>query len=383
MARVNPEFIAEITKYGAVDFSACFNCGNCTATCSLSTTDNSFPREMIRYSMLGLEDEIAASLKPWQCYYCGECSTSCPRQADPANLMMSLRRFLISKYDWTGLSRKFYTSSLWEIGSILFISIIVLMGFILFHGEMTTTLTSDGGVKLNTFAPWQYIEIADWSVAALLAFFLLTNIANMYMKVIGSQKDLKIPLKLYFTELYSLIFHFLFQWNFSKCDTEKVSFWTKIKTGKYTYWLVHFLLMSSYVMLFVMIVVFLNWFQTDHIYNWYYPQRLLGYYSTIGLMVGITYFAVLRFKKSGEKSKKTHLSDWVFLFLLMTTAITGILLHFFRINGMPMATYYTYVIHLMVLFPMIIIEVPFSKWSHLAYRPVAIYFSRIINAVKK
>ena len=383
MARVNPEFISEITKYGAVDFRACFNCGNCTATCSLSTTDNSFPREMIRYSMLGLEDEIAASLKPWQCYYCGECSTSCPRQADPANLMMSLRRFLISKYDWTGLSRKFYTSALWEIGSILFISLIVLMGFILFHGEMTTILTSDGGVKLNTFAPWQYIEIADWSVAALLAFFLLTNIANMYMKVIGSQKDLKIPVKLYFTELYSLIFHFLFQWNFSKCDAEKVSFWTKIKTGKYTYWLIHFLLMSSYVMLFVMIVVFLNWFQTDHIYNWYYPQRLLGYYSTIGLMVGITYFAVLRFKKSGEKSKKTHLSDWVFLFLLMTTAITGILLHFFRINGMPMATYYTYVIHLMVLFPMIIIEVPFSKWSHLAYRPVAIYFSRIINAVKK
>lgn len=383
MARVNPEFATELIKYGAEDFKACFNCGNCTATCSLSTTENSFPREMIRYSMLGLEDEIAASLKPWQCYYCGECSTSCPRQADPGNLMMSLRRYLVAKYDWTGLSRKLYTSAKWEIGSILFISFIVLMAFVLFHGEMTTTLTSQGGVKLNTFAPWRAIEIADWSMAALLSFFLLTNIANMYYKVIGSRKDINIPLKLYFTEFYNLIFHFITQWNFSKCNTEKVSFWTKIKNGNYTYWLIHFLLMSSYVTLFVMIVGFLSWFQTDQIHNWYYPQRLFGYYSTVGLIVGIVYFSVLRIKKRGEKSKKSHFSDWVFLFLLLATATTGILLHFFRINGMPMATYYTYVIHLMVLFPMLIIEVPFSKWSHLAYRPFAVYFTNLINAAKK
>ena len=92
MPRVNPEFATEISKYGASEFKACFNCGTCTATCSLSTTENSFPREMIRYSTLGLEDEIKASLKPWLCYYCGECSTQCPRQANPGELMMSLRR---------------------------------------------------------------------------------------------------------------------------------------------------------------------------------------------------------------------------------------------------------------------------------------------------
>ncbi|HEY3389732.1 MAG TPA: 4Fe-4S dicluster domain-containing protein, partial [Prolixibacteraceae bacterium] len=110
MARVNPEFATEISKYGAGDFRACFNCGTCTATCSLSTTENSFPREMIRYSTLGLEDEIKSSLKPWLCYYCGECSTQCPRQADPGELMMSLRRWLTSKYDWTGLSGLMYKS---------------------------------------------------------------------------------------------------------------------------------------------------------------------------------------------------------------------------------------------------------------------------------
>lgn len=101
MTRVNPEFATELIKYGVGDFNACFNCGNCTATCSLSTNDSSFPREMIRYTTLGLQDEIRSSLKPWECYYCGECSKECPRQANPGELMMSLRRWLTAQYDWT------------------------------------------------------------------------------------------------------------------------------------------------------------------------------------------------------------------------------------------------------------------------------------------
>jgi hypothetical protein len=31
----------------------------------------------------------------------------------------------------------------------------------------------------------------------------------------------------------------------------------------------------------------------------------------------------------------------------------------------------------MVAIPMLVIEVPFSKWAHLSYRPVAIYFYKI------
>jgi ferredoxin len=379
MAKINPDFAEEIKKYGADDFSVCYNCGNCTAICSLTDANNSFPRKMIRYTMLGLENELQSSVDPWLCYYCGDCSTSCPRQADPGNLMMSVRRYLVARYDWTGLSKKLYTSKAWELGSILFLALMVFLMFVFYSGEMTTELTQDGGVKLNTFAPWQKIELIDWSMAAILSFFLLSNIANMFYKIVLSRKDIKVPFKLYFTELFKIIFHFTTQWNFSRCDTEKISFWQKIKDGKYNYWITHFFLMTSYVVMFIMIVGFLGWFQTDDIYAWYQPQRILGYYATAGLIIGIIYFAVLRFKRIAEKSKKTHFSDWTFLILLFITALSGILLHFFRINGMSYATYYTYVIHLMVLIPMLMIEVPFSKWSHLAYRPFAIYFSELIN----
>lgn len=378
MAQINPDFATELKEYGAFDFNACYNCGTCTAVCSLSDEDNSFPRKMVRLSVLGLEGELQSSVDPWLCYYCGECSTTCPQQTDPGELMMSLRRYLTAKYDWTGLAGKLYTSKIWEFGAIIFLAAVVLVLFIFFHGPMTTELTPEGGVKLNTFAPWKQIEIGDWIMAGLLSFFLLSNIFNMFLKIVVSRKDIKIPFKLYFTEFWKFVVHFATQLQFSKCDTQL----SNKKFEFSTYWIIHWFLMTSYVIMFTVIVVFLGWFQTDNIYEWWHPQRLLGYYATIGLTIGVVYFFIERIKKESEKSKHSHITDWTFLVLLFLTTITGILVHFFRIYGLPYATYYMYVFHLMVLFPMLMIEVPFSKWSHLAYRPFAIYFNNLIIAAK-
>jgi len=379
MSKINPGFASELKEFGAINFNACYNCGNCTAVCSLSDADNSFPRKMIRYSVLGLEDEIQASVDPWLCYYCGECSETCPKDANPGELMMSLRRYLTSKYDWTGLAGKLYTSKVWEFGTIIVLAVVILLLFVFYHGPMTTELTAEGGVKLNTFAPWKQVEIGDWIMAGLLSFFLVTNIFNMYLKMIWKDKTLKIPIKLYFKEFWKVILHFFTQWQFSKCDSLE----TKKSFNISAYWVVHFLLMTSYVLMFTMIVVFLGWFQTDNIYAWWHPQRILGYYATIGLTVGVVYFFYERLKKSNEKSKHSHITDWTFLVLLFLTTITGILVHIFRIYGMPYETYYMYVFHIMVLFPMLMIEVPFSKWSHLAYRPFAIYFNKVAIAARK
>ena len=56
-------------------------------------------------------------------------------------------------------------------------------------------------------------------------------------------------------------------------------------------------------------------------------------------------------------------------------------MHISRINQAPLLV--TYVVHLMIVVPMLCIEVPFSKWSHLAYRPFAIYFNNIKMAARE
>jgi hypothetical protein len=318
---------------------------------------------------MGLKDKLTESVNPWLCYYCGECSDTCPRDANPGEILMSLRRYLTSLYDWTGLSRKFYTSKVWELGAILIFAALVVLMFVFLAPPVDKTLTAEGGVKINQFAPIFWVELGDWIMAAVVAFLLISNILRMYYKVIIKDKSVSIPFHLYFTEFWRLIFHFTSQWKFSKCDGKR-------------YWLSHWFIMSGYTIMFILIVVFLPWFQTEAVHPIYHPQRLLGYYATFGLLFGLTYAIIGRLRRTDAKFKFSHVSDWLFIVMLYLTVVTGIMVHFFRIGGLPMATYYTYVIHLAILVPMILIEVPFSKWSHLAYRPFAVYFASLKKAAR-
>jgi hypothetical protein len=317
---------------------------------------------------MGLESQLEASVEPWLCYYCGDCSKTCPRDANPGELMMSLRRYLTSIYDWTGLSKKFYTSETWEIGFILSFAAMVVLSFLYilpaFGYTFTSELTAEGGVKVNSFAPINIVEPFDWTMAIVVASLLISNILRMYYKIIWKNSTTKVSLWVHIREFWRLIFNFAVQPKFSKCEDKN-------------YWLSHWLLMSGYTIMFIVIVVFLPWFQTEKIYPFYNPQRLLGYYATFGLLFGLFVALIGRIRRKDIKFKFSHISDWLFLAMLSLTVITGILIHIFRINGMPYATYIAYITHMSVLVPMILVEVPFSKWSHLAYRPFAVYFAQL------
>lgn len=364
--RADPNFLSELKQYGDVNIESCFNCGNCTAICPLATDAAPFPRNNIRRAQLGLREKILQSPDPWLCYYCGDCTQTCPRQAEPAEAQMAMRRWLTAQYDWTGLARLFYTSKVWEIGAVLLLSGLVVVLFALFHGPIVTE-----GVELNTFAPVHVIEVLDWIMLAGLSFFLLSNVYRMYGMIVRSDPKLEVPLILHFKEAWTLVYNAATQVRWSGCDEEHIGFWQK------TRWRNHWILVSGYVTMFVLIVVFLKWFQTDAIYPLWHPQRWIGYYATIALLFGATDAIVGRIKKEHEMHRYSHPSDWMFPVLLLLTTLSGILIHTFRYLGLPLATYYTYVAHLAILFPMLVLEVPFGKWSHLAYRPFAIYFETL------
>jgi heterodisulfide reductase subunit C/quinone-modifying oxidoreductase subunit QmoC len=77
--------------------------------------------------------------------------------------------------------------------------------------------------------------------------------------------------------------------------------------------------------------------------------------------------------------KKSHHTDWVFVTLLFIIVITGILQHIFHRTGMLEAANVIYVIHLMAVVPWLL-RMPFSKWAHLAYRPLAMYLAAVQKA---
>jgi ferredoxin len=379
--RVDPTFFQSLEKFGVKDWKDCYHCGNCTANCPLTEEDTLFPRLTIRQAQMGLKEQLISNTDLWMCYFCGDCTKTCPREANPCEIMRSIRRYQTSVYDWTGLSRKFYTSSAWEIAVILGIGIIILALFGLFlppSAELWTNparfINAQGGVMINNMVDGisgekflHIIHYGDWVMALIAGGLLISNIFRMFWLTLWRDRSVQIPVVAYFTEFWRLVFHFLTQPKLRKCDDK-------------SYWLGHITLMTGYTIMFILIVALLPIFQTEEIVPWYNWQRILGYYATFGILVFLIPVIVGRFRKRKCKLKHSHPTDWHFIIMLGLTAISGIAVHIFRLSGMPLETYFSYVVHLAILVPMILIEVPFTKWSHLAYRPFAVYIKALKRA---
>ena len=370
--RVDPSFMKELRAFGLEDANKCMHCGNCTAVCPLSTPENPFPRKLVKYAQMGLKDKILKSSEPWLCYYCGDCSDTCPRGADPGEAMMAMRRYLTSQYDWTGFARRFYTSERFEIIAVAIVGILIGLGLWIFHGSNPNMEHA----HLNSVWPAPSIEIADFIMGAILSILLLSNTWRCVKFTMGDLLK-KIPLEIYITQAKELFIHFLTQKKFGEC-TDRMQ------------WIVHLLIMTGYSTIFLLVVVFtaggihiigLSWegimFQRDVIYPFFHPMRLLGYYATFAILYGTTYAIIGRLRKNKTPYKSSHGTDWMFLILLQLTTLTGILIHFSRILDLPLTTYIIYVVHLMVAVPMLVLEVPFAKWAHLAYRPVVLYLIKV------
>ncbi len=366
-SKVDPKLFDELKAYGLRDEARqCFSCGNCAGVCPLAEGEMSFPRKMVRFAQLGLKDMIRKSPEPWLCYYCGECSDMCPRGAEPGETMMAMRRYLTAQYDWTGIARLFYTSKAFEILAVTVVGLLVGLAFLLFHGPVVTER-----IALNTFAPNWFIEAADLVMAGVLSTVLLINVYRCARAVMGGPLN-QVPLSAYLGQLKELVIHGLTQKRFGECEDRKQ-------------WWVHLLIMTGYSSVFLMVVVLLRWFQRDAVIDPSWPtvtlvMTLVGYYATFAILYGTTYALIGRLKKNKAPYKYSHSTDWMFLVLLQLTTLTGILVHFGIMLGWPLFTYWIFVIHLMVAVPMLVLEVPFAKWAHLAYRPVVLYLTKVKKA---
>ncbi len=347
MAKINPDFTKELSKYGAFDPNACYNCGHCTAVCSLSDEQNSFPRKMVRFSVLGLENEIQESLDPWLCYYCGECTATCPREADPGELMMSLRRYLTVKYDWTGLSGLLYRYIGVTLSAFILLALIVV----------------GVGASLNfdLHKIMQYGHLFEmFAIGTVFLLILCPNVLHMWWLTVY-KSDAKPKIKNYFKSFSDLIVHMFTQKRALSCDDNKFR------------WLEHLILVFSYLLL-LFTTVFLNWFETNNVLIIF-----IGYIESIFIFLITFDFVRRRVKKDAEISTHSQPSDWFFVIWLLLMGLTAILVRL-AIDFHFIDTFsWLYYLHLIVLVQWALIIVPFGKWTHFLYRSFAIYFQKVIN----
>jgi hypothetical protein len=312
-----------------------------------------------------LREPLLSGLGPWLCYYCGDCSTNCPRETEPAEAMMTVRRYLTTQYDWTGLASKIHRSRAWAIGAHVAVGAVVVLLVVLYHlhvvGLEFRDLTSSSMGLEHMF---DTITMFTRSVFLIALFFLISSAFRMYRFTVRGRNAAGVPLHLYVTEARTLLAHALGQLRFRDCSEHQA-------------WIRHLLLVFGCSVMSLVPFFFLDWFQTDEIFPLYHPQRWLGYAAAGALIYATGDILIGRVRKRRQAHRFSNAADLILPVSLLLTAVTGIAVHILRFAELSLAAHYAYALHLAVVVPLVIVEIPFGKASHMIYRPLAIYLHRV------
>ena len=368
-ARVDPQFLTELKKYGEVNIESCFNCGNCSAICPLSTEEDNFPRRMNRFAQLGLRDHLLASKELWLCYYCGECTKTCPRQADPGEYMASARRYAIASYDPTGLAKLLYTS---PVLSVIFLLVLAAaIGAFFFQASAPMDLQT---LRLFEFIPSKLIHNAGIAVGIVIVLATLAGMASMWRRTfqaLGYPKGTRLDWwgaiwKAFGQEV-------LGQSRYRKdCESSAVN-----KPWHSQKWFVHASILWGFLGLFAAtaldyLLELLNVKATGTWVPLWYPIRLLGTISGLFLLYGTSMAFMRRFRKDDVSYEKSTSSDWIFLMLMWLAGVTGFLLEIGVYLPAAAWSYWMLLAHLIVVGELLLLA-PFTKFAHAVYRSIALY----------
>jgi ferredoxin/nitrate reductase gamma subunit len=357
MERVNENVLAKIKKLGAFDLEACYSCGTCSAICPLSKDAASFPRRMIRYSLLGLEKRILSAPEPWLCYYCGECSDSCPRQAEPAALMMALRRYATRRFSLGRLADAVY-SSLASVFTWLLLSATALAAvFLAFNPAMNRDK-----VDFLSFISLARIHDAGLVLVGFIVLASLVQITTLIRNLRRAQgAGAPVPARKAGVAAFKALREAVMQSRFSECSDDKLR--------RLAHMGVSWGFMGMFLATLIILAVDYRWLPLPR-----WVSLAIGSVSGIACVLGLGYYFYLRLKGKTAVGKYSHPSDWAFLLLLALSVLSGYVMLLFRFLGMPMAAYVTFAFHLVAVFDLLV-TFPFSKFAHVIYRPVALFLA--------
>ena len=365
MAKINPDFAEEIKKYGAKDFNACFNCGNCTAVCGLTDKNANFPRIFIRYGMLGQHEEILKSKELWLCYACGECSLNCPRQAAPGDYMSAIRRYAIANYEPTGLTKHIFKSNPFSIFITLILA--VILGFFLL------TIKPDQIISrwLFEYIPYEVIHNMGLVIFSLTGLSMAWGIFTLIRKISKDKiKDDKDKTSFWSTTK-KVVEELGTMKRYRKCDSEEESHW-KTKPEYVKPWFVHWSIMWGFLGL--LLATILDFIFKDPSTSIWLPSRILGTIAGLLMMYGSSLAIYYRKIKVTRSYKETKLADWMLLTFLWIAGFTGFWLEVSV--GFAAENLFNQIIFLLhtIISMELVLLFAFSKFALAIYRPIALWY---------
>lgn len=357
--RPDIEYKRDLSRLSGSVLNQCMQCGNCSAVCSLAPEERPFPRKEMIWAGWGLKEKLIGNVDIWLCHQCGDCSTDCPRDVKPADVLSAIRQQSYQHYARPRFLGKLLSSPAWLPVAIA-IPVFVIMVILALAG---TLRIPEGPVDYSAFFPHALLN-STFSAITLFFYFLAALGIGRFWKDMkrltpaGEGKKMKLPISKVLGEILS-------HSQFSACGSRSVR---KVA---------HMLLFFGFALL-ILVTLYAIWATVAHNYplpinN---PFKILGNVASLMIYTGLSIMVVQRLFNRKVFGKSSY-SDWLLLAAVALLTLSGTLVQMARFGNWDLA-YHLYFFHLVAVW-FVIMYLPFTKLGHIFYRTTALLYARSIG----
>ena len=315
------------------------------------------------WAQWGLADHMAADPGVWLCHQCNDCTTRCPRDARPGDVMQAVRSLAIEKLAVPGFMGKLVgkASLTWPVllGLPLVFWIVALY---LLHGfSIPSELHA-----YDQFVPHWLIYLVYIPLTGLVGLFSLAS-GLRFWKMLGNTQNRSGS---FIANVIPAMFDVASHRRFGKCETAKSRRWG------------HFALLWGFVgaLLATTLAIVALYILEEYPLPFWHPFKIVGNVAAVFLMVGGFWLLFNRLRVDTPVGRSSAYDNF-FLAVVLCVIVTGVLTEAARYWFSPELAVWIYVIHLasiMCLFA----TFPYGKFAHLLYRTLAMVHERMVAKPK-
>lgn len=362
-------FRKELMDRGGKSVTRCYQCATCSSVCELAPANAPFPRQQMLHAQWGLEDRVLNDPAIWLCHQCNDCTTRCPREARPGDVMQALRSLAIEKVAIPPALGKLLgkISVTWPV--VLGLPMLFWAAFIYAANGLPGFTIPENFVSFHEVVPHWMVYVVNIPVF-LLAIAAVFHSGKTLWKKWGEGVERKGS---FWSALMGACIDIAGHKRFDKCGTAAPR-----RFG-------HFFFMWGFIGAFIttgLVVIWYYGFGTELPFALDHPWKILGNISAVLLMVGGIALLINRLNPNESAGRSTAFDNF-FLFVILSVAFTGVLTESARefIKNAELA-YWAYVIHLGFILTLFA-TIPYSKFAHFVYRTLAMTHERMINPPSK
>jgi quinone-modifying oxidoreductase subunit QmoC len=352
------EFRAQLKKRGGATASRCYQCATCSSVCQLAPDGAPFPRKQMHYVQWGLGDRLAADPAVWLCHYCNDCTTRCPRDAKPGDVMQAARSLTVETLSFPRFMGKLVGRA--RVTWPLLLGIPFAFWVIVLYTLNGLTIPGEPLVY-DALVPHWLIYVVFFPVTG---FVLLASFISglRFWKLIGKNQKRSGS---FIANVIPAAIEVGVHSRFAKCGTSGSRRWG------------HFFLMWGFIGALIattLAIIALYLIGTyplplDH------PFKYVGNVAALLLLIGGIWLWFNRLR-GGEQTGTTTAFDNFFLYVVLLVIFTGIFTEVGRFFFPPALACWIYIVHLTSILTLFA-TFPYSKFAHLIYRTLAMVHERM------